>query len=196
MKNLFNPLHALRSFGVLLLVGMSVSVSAEDFNYGWSLDFAVEPSETHIAGQAIADLNDELTHIALINCENGSLNSQQCQQVADSGGQFEMLVDANQDGEFERWSIGVGKLRNGEYAKVLLIQNDASGEFTQLLLVDSATPGFSALYFQQGIVMWGMCLSCDVLADIVWQQNTYQVSWNANPINSRAWSDELLVVDN
>jgi hypothetical protein len=196
MKNLFNPLHALRSFGALLLVGMSVSVSAQDFNYGWSLDFAVEPSETHIAGQAITDLNDELTHIALINCENGSLNSQQCQQVADSGGQFEMLVDANQDGEFERWSIGVGKLRNGEYAKVLLIQNDTNGEFSQLLLVDSATPGFSALYFQQGIVMWGMCLSCDVLADIVWQQNTYQVSWNANPINARAWSDELLVVDN
>lgn len=196
MKNLFNPLHALRSFGALLLIGMSVSASAEDYNPGWSLDFSVEPTETHIVGQRIIDLNDELTHIALINCENGSLNSQQCQQVADSGGQFQMLVDANQDGEFERWSIGVGKLRNGEYAKVLLIQNDASGEFSQLLLVDSATPGFSALYFQQGIVMWGMCLSCDVLADIVWQQNTYQVSWNANPINARAWSDELLVVDN
>lgn len=196
MRNLFNSLHAVRSLSALLLLGMSISVNADSFNYGWSLEFSVEPSDTHIEGQAISDLNDELTHITLINCENGSLNSQQCQQVADSGGQFEMLVDANQDGEFERWSIGVGKLRNGNYAKVLIIQDDTSGAFSQLLLVDSETPGFSALYFQQGIVMWGMCLSCDVLADIVWQQNTYQVSWNMNSINAHAWSDELLVVDN
>jgi hypothetical protein len=40
-------------------------------------------------------------------------------------------------------------------------------------MIDSAMLGFSALYFQQGIVMWGMCLSCDVLADIVWHQDAY-----------------------
>jgi len=36
-----------------------------------------------------------------------------------------------------------------------------------------------------------MCLSCDVLADIVWQQDGYQVSWVPNQY--RAWNDEALV---
>ena len=178
---------------LLALIGMSASLaaSAATFDPSWSLDFAIEPAETTVSGQEISALHDELTHITIINCQNGSLTQQQCQQVADSAGQLEMLVDANQDGEFERWSIAVGKLRNGDYAKVLLVQNDRSGEVLQLLLVDSEAPGFSALYFQQGIVMWGMCLSCDVLADIVWQHDQYQVSWL--PTQYSAWSDDVLV---
>ena len=177
---------------VLLMTLVSLTAMAEpEFNPSWSLDFALEPKQTSIAGQKVLDLNDELTHIALINCDNGSLNQQQCQQVADSGGLLDMLVDGNQDGRFERWSIAVGKLRTGGYAKVLLVQDDSSGEVLQLMLVDSVTPGFSALYFQQGVIMWGMCLSCDVLADIVWQEDSYQVSWVPNQY--RSWNDEVLV---
>ena len=191
MNTPFSPLNLFRPISVLLLVIASMSVTAEVFDPSWSLDFAVEPKATSIAGQNIADLHDELTHIAVINCNNGALNQQQCQQIADSGGQLEMLVDGNQDGEFERWSIAVGKLRNGEYAKVVLVQNDHSDEVLQLLIVESENPGFSALYFQQGVIMWGMCLSCDVVADIIWQQNAYQVSWL--PSQHRAWNYEVLV---
>lgn len=195
MNILFSLSHTLRPLAVLMLVVVSMSSRVEaldsEFDPSWSLDFAIEPRETSISGQAISALNDELTHIALINCENGSLNQQQCQQVADSGGLLEMLVDGNQDGQFERWSIGVGKMRNGGYAKVLLVQDDISGEVLQLLLVESVNPGFSALYFQQGIIMWGMCLNCDVVADIVWQQDAYQVSWLPN--QARSWNDEVLV---
>jgi hypothetical protein len=191
MNILFSLLNVLRPLSVLLLVVASTSASAETFDPSWSLDFAIEPKETSISGQAVSELNDELTHVSIINCENGSLNQQQCQQIADSGGQLDMLVDGNQDGEFERWGIAVGKLRNGEYAKVLLVQDDRSGKVLQLLLVESATPGFSALYFQQGVIMWGMCLSCDVVADIVWQQDAYQVSWLPNQY--RAWDNEALV---
>ncbi|MGK0475004.1 MAG: hypothetical protein ACJAYV_000655 [Oleispira sp.] len=193
-----DSLNALPSFYLLtafllVLVGVSVNVSASEeiFDERWSLDYTVEPKETSISGQSIAELNEELTHIALINCHNGTLNQQQCEQVADLGGHLEMRVNGNQDGELERWSIAVGKLRNGEYAKVLVVQNDLTDEVLQLLIIDSVMPGFSALYFQQGIVMWGMCLSCDVLADIVWQQDTYQVSWLPN--QQRAWDDEVLV---
>lgn len=195
MNILFSLSHTLRPLAVLMLVVVSMSSRAEAldsaFDPSWSLDFALEPREASISGQAISALNDELTHIALINCENGSLNQQQCQQVADSGGLLEMLVDGNQDGQFERWSIGVGKMRKGGYAKVLLVQDDISGEVLQLLLVESVNPGFSALYFQQGIIMWGMCLNCDVVADIVWQQDAYQVSWL--PSQARSWNDEVLV---
>ena len=184
---------------VILMTLVSLSTRAEafdstfepEFNPSWSLDFVLEPKQTSIAGQRVSELNNELTHIALINCENGSLSQQQCQQVADSGGQLDMLVDGNQDGQFERWSIAVGKMHNDEYAKVLLVQNDSTDEVLQLMLIDSATPGFSALYFQQGVIMWGMCLSCDVLADIVWQEDSYQVSWVPNQY--RTWNDEVLV---
>jgi len=190
-------------FAVLLMTLISLSARAEafdsslepifeaEFDPSWSLDFALEPKQTSIAGQKVSELNDELTHIALVNCENGSLSQQQCQQVADSGGHMDLLVDGNQDGRYERWSIAVGKLKNGEYAKVLLVQDDSSSEVQQLMLIDSATPGFSALFFQQGFIMWGLCLSCDVLADIVWQQDGYQVSWVPNQY--RAWNDEALV---
>lgn len=195
MKNLNNPLNVLRSLCVLLLTSISISAGAEAFDStfdpSWSLDFAIEPTDTSIAGHKLSELHDELTHIAVINCDNGALNQQQCEQVADSGGLLEMLVDGNQDGEFERWSIAVGKMRNGDYAKVLLVQNDNSGDVLQLLIVDSVTPGFSALFFQQGVVMWGMCLSCDVVADIVWQQEAYEVSWIPN--HYRTWDEEVLV---
>jgi hypothetical protein len=194
MNILSFSLSILRPLSVLLLAAISLSANAEKFDPSWSLDFVIEPEETSIAGQAISVLNDELTHISMINCENGSLDQQQCQQVADSGGLLEMLVDGNQDGQFERWSIAVGKMRNGEYTKVLLVQDDRSGEVLQLLLVDSVNPGFSALYFQQGVIMWGMCLSCDVVADIEWQQDAYQVSWLSN--QDRSWNDEALVDNN
>jgi hypothetical protein len=175
----------------VLVVSANVSASEKIFDESWSLDYTAEPKETSISGQPLADLHKELTHIAIINCHNGALNQQQCEQVAKSGGYLEMRVDANQDGELERWSIAVGQLRNGEYAKVLLIQNDLTDTVLQLMIIDSAVPGFSALYFQQGIVMWGMCLSCDVLADIVWQHDAYQVVWLPNQY--RAWDDETLV---
>ena len=60
---------------VLLMTLVSLTAIAEpEFNPSWSLDFALEPKQTSIAGQKVLDLNDELTHIALINCDNGSLN--------------------------------------------------------------------------------------------------------------------------
>jgi hypothetical protein len=190
--NILSPCYLLSAF-LLVLVGVSANVSAsqEAFDESWSLDYTAEPKETSISGQPLAELHEELTHVALINCYNGTLNQQQCEQVADLGGHLEIRVDANQDGELERWSIAVGQLRNGEYAKVLVVQHDLTDKVLQLMIIDSATPGFSALYFQQGIVMWGMCLSCDVLADIVWQHDTYQVSWL--PKQYRAWDDEALV---
>lgn len=191
LPHLLRPLSVLYPVTVLMLAIVSMSARAEVFDPSWSLDFSIEPKEVSISGQALSAMSEELTHIALINCENGSLTQQQCQQVADSGGLLDMLVDGNQDGQFERWSIAVGKLRNGEYAKVLLVQDDISGEVLQLLLVESVSPGFSALYFQQGVIMWGMCLSCDVVADIVWLQDAYQVSWLPN--QDRSWSDEALV---
>jgi hypothetical protein len=182
--NTRSPCYLLSAF-LLVLVGVSANVSAkeETFDESWSLDYTAEPKETSISGQPLAELHEELTHVALIQ--------QQCEQVADLGGHLEMRVDANQDGELERWSIGVGQLRNGEYAKVLLVQNDLTDEVLQLMIINSATPSFSALYFKQGIIMWGMCLSCDVLADIVWQQDTYQVRWLPNQY--RAWDEEVLV---
>jgi hypothetical protein len=191
-KDSLNTLSPCYLLTVFLLVLMSASVSAreETFDESWSLDFTAEPKETSISGQPLAELHTELTHIAIINCHNGALNQQQCEQVAELGGHLEMWVDANKDGEFERWSIAVGQLRNGEYAKVLVVQHDLTDKVLQLMIIDSATPGFSALYFQQGIVMWGLCLSCDVLADIVWQHDTYQVVWLPNQY--RAW-DEVLV---
>lgn len=174
----------------IVMVMFSSPLLAKDFDPSWSLNFSVEPKETQIAGNDVADIHSELTLISPINCEHSALNSQQCQQVADSGGQFDLLVDGNQDGRFERWQIAVAQLRNGEYAKVLLVHDDASGELMQLLLVDSTNPGFSALYFHQGQIMWGMCLSCDVLADVVWEAGAYQLKWQPSP--SSTWSQEAL----
>ncbi len=161
----------------LMLISFNGVLQAEEFDPSWSPDFSIQPKETLIADQPINDINSELSHVTLLNCENKTLSAQQCLQIAELGGQLEMLVDANHDGMFERWSIAVGKMKNGEYAKVLLVQEAKSGKILQTLLVESHTPGFSALYFQQGKVLWGMCLSCDVLADIVWDQDKYYVSW-------------------
>lgn len=190
MNIIFYPLSVLYPLSLLLLALVSQPASAAVFDPSWSLDYAIEPTEISISGQAISVLHDELTHVAMINCENGALNQQQCQQVADSGGVLDMLVDGNHDGIFERWSIAVGRMRTGGYAKVLLVQDDNTGEVLQALLVESVIPGFSALYFQQGVIMWGMCLSCDVVADIIWHQGTYQVSWL--PKHNSSWSDEVL----
>jgi hypothetical protein len=169
----------------------SVSVQAEAFDPSWPLDFSIEPEDTKIANELVSDINPELTHIGLINCNNNTLSPQQCQQITESGGQLEMLVDGNHDGLFERWSIAVGKMQGGEYAKVLLVQDATSGRVLQTLLIESPMAGFSALYFQQGKVLWGMCLSCDVLADIVWGQEGYEVSWQ--PVLYASLRDEVLV---
>jgi hypothetical protein len=184
------------SLVLFFMLTMTRYVHAEVFDPSWSLNFAIEPLSTHLAGESVVKLSAkisdvELSHIESINCQNGSLNLQQCQQIESSGGQLEMFVDANQDGEYERLSIAVGKTKTGEYAKLLLIQQATTGQVLQILLVESAIAGFSALYFHQGEIMWGMCLSCDVLADVVWEQGKYQVRWQQNL--SDQWQDEVIV---
>ncbi len=174
----------------IFMATLSSPLLADEFDPSWSLDFSIEPKETHIAGNDLTNINGELTLISQVSCEHQALNAQQCQQVEDSGGQFDMLVDGNQDGRFERWQIAVAQLRNGNYAKVLLVHDDASGDLMQVLLVDSINPGFSALYFHQGQIMWGMCLSCDVLADVVWEAGAYQLKWQ--PSLNNTWPLEAL----
>jgi hypothetical protein len=176
-----------------LLVGIisSTQVQAEDFNPSWSLDYAVEPSQKQIAGEPLLQLDAELTHIEFINCEHESLSNEQCRQIAELGGELEMKLDMNQDGCFEVLRIAVAKLRNDEYAKVLVIQDEMTHKVIQTLIVESEIPGFSALYFQEGQVMWGMCLSCDVLADIEWSQGEYHMNWK--PAQSEILDDEIIV---
>lgn len=156
--NILSPCYLLSAF-LLVLVGVSANVSAsqEAFDESWSLDYTAEPKETSISGQPLAELHEELTHVALINCYNGTLNQQQCEQVADLGGHLEIRVDANQDGELERWSIAVGQLRNGEYAKVLVVQHDLTDKVLQLMIIDSATPGSLHCTFNQKLLC-GVCI--------------------------------------
>lgn len=176
---------------IAYLLSFSGFSQADDYDLSWSLDLNVEPTKTQIAGTQINEFNSEIVYIEPLTCDHPSLNQQKCQQVEESGGQFEMIVDGNQDGRYERWSIAVAKLKGGEYAKVLLIQDELNSELMQLLFVEANAPGFSALYLQQGQVMWGMCLSCDVLADIVWQQGQYQLQWE--PKVMTVWSEQVLV---
>lgn len=171
----------------------SISVKASEFDPSWSLNFSIEPKATRISNHLVSEVNPELTHIELLSCDNKTLSKQQCQQIQNSAGQLTMLVDANHDGVFERWSIAVGKLKDGKYAKVLLVQDESSGRILQALLVESPNAGFSALYFQQGKILWGMCLSCDVLADIVWDEGAYSVSWQPS---FHTQEPEELLVDN
>lgn len=166
-----------------LLISLLFSASiarAELFDPSWTVEFSLEPSRTLLSGTSLTELHEELSAIEIINCSGKVLSDQQCQQVADSGGHFHMTIDANQDGRYELWSIAVAKLHTGSYAKAIIIQDEETGGILQTLLVDSDIPGFSALYFHQGRIMWGMCLSCDVLADIVWGGVDYQVVWQPN----------------
>lgn len=183
----------------LMILPSTAVVAGEIFDPSWSLDFALEPQKTQIAGKSLASVNSmldgfELTHIEPINCQNNVLTARQCQQVADMGGQFEMLLDANQDGRLERWSIAVGKIKHGGYSKILLVQDDASGEILQLLQLKSETPSFSALNFQQGRIIWAMCLSCDVFADIAWQPGGFQITWRS--LDQQPWPSTALAGNN
>ncbi len=184
------------SLSFFLILALDSQALAETFDPSWSLDFTVEPIATHIAGEPVANLTNpgsdlELTHIATINCQQDVLSWQQCQQIERSGGLLEMYVDGNQDGKYERWSIAVGKTKAGKYAKLLLIQDTLTEQVLQVLHIESDVPGFSALYFHQGEVLWGMCLNCDVLADVVWDQNKYQVRWQRNL--SDQWQGDVML---
>ncbi|MEH6449147.1 MAG: hypothetical protein V7765_10790 [Oleispira sp.] len=152
----------------------------DEFDPSWSLDFSVEPQESLLLPSSLTKLNAEISHITRLSCQQPILTAQQCQQIADLGGLLEILIDGNRDGSLERWSIGVARLKAGGYAKVLIIEDAISHSVIQTLVIESETPGFSALYVQQGTVMWGMCLSCDVLADIVWGDGGYKVDWLPN----------------
>lgn len=176
---------------LLLNVISSAQVQAEGFDPSWSLDYAVEPSQKQVSGMPLLQLDAELSHIEFINCEHQSLTHERCSQIADLGGELEMKLDMNQDGRFEVLRIAVAKLQSGAYAKVLVIQDEMTQKVIQTLLVESETPGFSALYFQEGQVMWGMCLSCDVLADVKWHKGKYHLSWQ--PVQYELWGEKIIV---
>lgn len=163
-------------FSVLNIINCSY---ADDFDPSWSTNFSVEPT-TPIASPEISSLNAEISHITRLSCHQSQMTEQQCQQIADSGGLFDLLIDSNRDGILERMSTGVAKLKAGGYAKVLIIEDNLTQRADQVLIIESEIPGFSALYFDHGVVMWGMCLSCDVLADIVWKNGAYEAQWLMN----------------
>lgn len=165
------------------------SVKADEFDPAWSLDFTIKPEQTDYLGQSVETIHEELHFIQALSCEQGVLTQEQCQQVSDSGGQFSMLVDANQDGEFERWQVAFAELKTGEQAKVLLIQDLTTHKVLQTIILTSEGSAFSALYFQQGQLYWGMCISCDVLADVNWQGGAFQLEWQTHQISYA--TDEL-----
>lgn len=162
---------------LLSVFSLTHSAYGDEFDPSWSLDFSVEPQQSLLLPSSSSKLNAEISHITRLSCQQPILTAQQCQQIADLGGLLEILIDGNRDGLLERWSIGVARLKAGGYAKVLIIEDDISHKVIQTLVIESETPGFSALYVQQGAVMWGMCLSCDVLANIVWGDGAYKVDW-------------------
>jgi hypothetical protein len=171
----------------------SGQVHASDYNPSWSLDYSLEPSQKQISGVPLEHIDAELTHIEFLSCEHESLTHEQCHQIAEFGGELEMQLDTNQDGRFEILRIAVAKLQNNEYAKVLVIQDEVTRQVIQTLIVESELPGFSALYFQEGQLMWGMCLSCDVLADIEWNNEEYYVRWKPAQYELL---DEVVIVEN
>lgn len=166
-------------FILCAFLGLSQSghTYGDDFNSGWSLDYVVEPSQVSISGVSLIEIDSELTHIEFINCQHQSLSIEQCNQIDELGGELELSLDMNGDGQAEIWRIAVAKLMSGDYAKVLVIQDANTSKVIQTLIVESYEPGFSALYFHRGKVMWGMCLSCDVLADIEWKDGSYHILW-------------------
>lgn len=173
-----NKIIRLLSFTALILALNILNCSyADNFDPRWSINFAVEPTAPVLPSD-VSSPNSDITHITRLSCSLPQMTEQQCQQIADSGGIFEILIDSNRDGVFERMSTGVAKLKAGGYAKVLIIEDNLTQRVEQVLIVESEIPGFSALYFDRGVVMWGMCLSCDVLADIVWRKGIYEMEWS------------------
>lgn len=176
MNKIIRPL----SFTALILAFNILNCSyADNLDPRWSINFAVEPTAPVLPSD-VSNPNSDISHITRLSCTQPQMTEQQCQQIADSGGSLSILIDSNRDGVFERMSTGVAKLKAGGYAKVLIIEDNLTQRVEQVLMVESEIPGFSALYFDQGIVMWGMCLSCDVLADIVWRKGNYGMEWSIN----------------
>lgn len=163
---------------LLCLTLMSRGSAANEYDASWVVSFSVLPSQTSLWGYKAEDINNEFLYIEALNCQLSSLEPYQCQQVADSGGAFELVLDQNQDGNFEVWSVAFAKLKTGRLAKVLIIREEATGKLLNSFIVDSNN-SFSALYFYQGRVLWGMCLHCDVLADVSWQEERFQLSWQS-----------------
>lgn len=186
-------IQAIPMLCILLGLTSSGMSYAAEFNPSWSLDYVIEPKQQQISGVPLLKIDAELTHIEFINCEHQSLSIKQCNQIAEFGGELEMLLDMNQDGQPEIWRIGVAKLLSGDYAKVLVIQDAFSNEVVQTFIVESAQPGFSTLHFSQGQVRWAMCLSCDVMADVEWNNGEYHMRWQPNFYVS---ADEEVVVNN
>jgi hypothetical protein len=164
------------AFCLLFSLLFNQGLQANEEDASWSANFLVEPSQTELFGYTASEINNDFQLIEAISCQQQDINPIQCQQVADSGGAFELLVDQNHDGQLEVWSIAIAKLVSGSYAKVLIIRDEQSGALLQSFLVDSHE-AFSALYFYQGRILWGMCLHCDVMADVSWQTDMFQLSW-------------------
>lgn len=145
----------------------------------WYQDFNLEPSQQEIDGLALSEVSDELTHIELLTCEHELYFSQeQCKQIEASGGSFEAVIDLDGDGRMERWRTGVAKKHTGEVVNILLIQDHYTDDVLKIMILHSKRAGFSALYHQNGYFMWSMCIHCDVLADITWANNNYQLLWD------------------
>lgn len=154
-------------------------LTENEFNPTWYLDFSLEPSQQDIDGLPLSEVSDELSHIELLSCEDEQhFSRQQCQQLAASGGTFEAVVDLDGDGRVERWRTGLAKTYAGEIVNILLIQNHHTNDVLKIMVLHSLRSGFSALYHQDGYFMWSMCLHCDVLADITWANNDYQLMWD------------------
>lgn len=181
---------------ILLGLARSGAIYAEEFNPSWSLDYVIEPKQQQISGVSLLKIDTELTYVEFINCEHQSLSIMQCNQIAEFGGELEMRLDMNKDGQTEVWRIGVAKLLSGDYAKVLVIQDAFSNAVIQTLIVESSLPGFSALHFGQGQVRWAMCLSCDVMADVEWREGEYHLRWQSNLDENGGKNWEGIIVGN
>lgn len=156
------------------------SLTQDEFNPAWYLDYSIEPSQQEIDGVPLSQVSDELTHIELLSCDNNQYFSQeQCKQIEMSGGMFETVIDLDGDGRMERWRTGVAKKHTGEIVNILLIQNHDTNAVLKIMTLHGNSSGFSVFYYQDGFFMWSTCMSCDVFADITWGDSNYKLMWDS-----------------
>jgi hypothetical protein len=156
---------------------LSMSQTGVALKYAWWLLITYEPETKHVESIPVADIDSSWTLAEPLSKEAippEEMNDFEKYYEPD-GYSFSKEGDFNADGKRDRAVVGIYKDKSGGVGRFLLILTEAQKNkwVKSFVFKNPGKAGFGILREEKGRLAWYLCMDCDILSFVKWENGKY-----------------------
>ena len=168
------------NYKLLILLFLPLPLWALSVSYAWWIHYSYDPIKGSFDGKKAEFYDPNFSHIEIFSCKTERFfTKEQCKEIAQNKGKFNLTLDANNDGETEEFLIGIAKNKGGEYqySNVILIRNAKTKQLIDVLKIDTPSQAFLVFLDTENSLSVFLCMECGNYADIEWLDEKWILKW-------------------